>query len=333
MEQTILFGNGINMVDNAHFQWSEMLRRISDGHYYSQEGVPNTIQYESILQSVHCNTSAHCKFPSNFYDTEDGLKGRLKKELEELSRCIVSNSLYHSLFSIPAEFYLTTNYDGFYESVIREMGYKSDGKEHNSEVAYNMRRRKDWENQEEKRNITIWTPHGTCEKESSMMLGLDQYVGSIARLNSYFNSGSVFGSCNGDLRDYQRKMHNMRKRNSNCTYPYICHRVENYRLQWNLRFWVDTFFLTDVHIIGFGFSFDEIDLWWVLIRRKRLIELEKLSVKNRIMFYGYAPSVIRSMLEDNGVDVSCCITEKPKDWKAMYEDNISRINDYIMEQK
>ena len=35
--------------------------------------------------------------------------------------------------------------------------------------------------------------------------------------------------------------------------------------------WIELFFNSDVHIVGFGFDFYEIDLWNILTKRARLI--------------------------------------------------------------
>jgi hypothetical protein len=50
--------------------------------------------------------------------------------------------------------------------------------------------------------------------------------------------------------------------------------------------WVDLFFMTDVHIIGFGLGYDETDIWWILNRRKRmLLEGKITTLPNNIYFY------------------------------------------------
>ena len=44
--------------------------------------------------------------------------------------------------------------------------------------------------------------------------------------------------------------------------------------------WIELFFKSDVHIIGFGFDFYEIDLWNILAKRSRLNDLT-----NNIYYY------------------------------------------------
>lgn len=41
---------------------------------------------------------------------------------------------------------------------------------------------------------------------------------------------------------------------------------------------------TDVHIIGFGMDFSEIDIWWLLSKRARLMRAMSKTLKGRISF-------------------------------------------------
>lgn len=49
--------------------------------------------------------------------------------------------------------------------------------------------------------------------------------------------------------------------------------------------WADVFFMTDLHIIGFGLDFAELDIWWLLNRRIRLNKDYDNPVKNKIYYY------------------------------------------------
>lgn len=51
--------------------------------------------------------------------------------------------------------------------------------------------------------------------------------------------------------------------------------------------WIELFFNSNIHIIGFTFDFSEIDLWWVLNKRARMMKSNSLSskIKNEIHFY------------------------------------------------
>lgn len=47
MENTILFGNGLNRIANNYADWDKLLRDISSGIVL--ENIPNTLKYESVI--------------------------------------------------------------------------------------------------------------------------------------------------------------------------------------------------------------------------------------------------------------------------------------------
>ena len=57
--------------------------------------------------------------------------------------------------------------------------------------------------------------------------------------------------------------------------------------------WLNVMLTSDVFILGFGLSYEEIDLWYFMVSRKRLIRAKKI-LANRIVFYA---------LEDKSFDI------------------------------
>lgn len=51
--------------------------------------------------------------------------------------------------------------------------------------------------------------------------------------------------------------------------------------------WIDAFFFTNLHIIGITLDFSEIDIWWLLSRRARL--LKNGYIKNQVYYYPTFP--------------------------------------------
>lgn len=49
---------------------------------------------------------------------------------------------------------------------------------------------------------------------------------------------------------------------------YYSYRQQNGKNQ-SIRSWLDSFILGDVYILGFGMDFSELDIWWLLNRKKR----------------------------------------------------------------
>lgn len=51
--------------------------------------------------------------------------------------------------------------------------------------------------------------------------------------------------------------------------------------------WAELFFNSDVYIVGLGLSSDELDIWWLLMRRAQLLADREMNGKitNRIIYF------------------------------------------------
>lgn len=94
----------------------------------------------------------------------------------------------------------------------------------------------------------IWHIHGEIEYKKTIMLGQDKYSNSLSKIINYSEK--------------------------NIKIP-----VKNFMS------WIDLFFTTDVHIIGFRFDFSEIDLWWIINYRAKLKFVNKYRIENKIVFH------------------------------------------------
>ncbi|MBR6941466.1 MAG: SIR2 family protein, partial [Clostridia bacterium] len=87
------------------------------------------------------------------------------------------------------------------------------------------------------KNNRIWHIHGEAKKQDSMILSLYYYSNLLSR-----------------IIDYSRKRGN--------SYTELqCKGVSP-----DIKSWIDAFILGDVYVLGFGFDYSEIDLWWLLER-------------------------------------------------------------------
>lgn len=319
MKQTILFGNGINRVCNDNLEWGNVLERINKGTIPRDEDGQCSIPYTFLYEDIIINRVDTHLSSNGFSFIEQDIKQVVIDYLCEV-QTHSNNSLYDQLFDIPANYYLTTNYDTVYSNALNNKGFTRIA-QNNNELAYNMRRWRQWKNA--RRKIQIWPIHGTIDARNSIMLGFDHYSGSISRLYDYLNTGKYtraeVSKVNNDLSDYRKTSSRL---------PYIIYRI-SHSLETQLLYWVDTFFMSDVHIIGNAFKFDEIDLWWILNKRMRLMKSYFGIIKNTVYYYGYVEKDICYMLKSYGVNVSSCTTIVPPDnegWKSMYIENIKKIN-------
>jgi hypothetical protein len=292
MKNAILFGNGFNLL-NGGISWNELLKKISTGTLLT--GIPNTLQYETIILSqeyykhVPFVTSdgrrfitADCK---EFNVREKPIEEVIKEKIKEVLINFTSNSAYEHLNALNVEHYLTTNYDQTLYDHLRNNGYKK-GESNNIEALYSIRRKFGLKNHDGKCTY-IWPIHGTIMHPKSIMLGLDHYCGSVGKINEYIK-GKYEYSIDGEPKAFKDLI--ARLKNKECDPPFS---------------WIDLFFTHNIHIIGLGLEFDEIDLWWILNRRQRYIKRYEGDglITNKIYYYGNVDQNKKSLLEQLGVTV------------------------------
>ena len=108
----------------------------------------------------------------------------------------------------------------------------------------------------------MWKMHGDVENVKTISLGYDQYCGSLSKIEAYIKGGYTGKEVKNTI-----SMKEKCKDNS---------LFDDYS-------WIELFFKTNVYISCFGMDFSEIDIWWILNKRKRFIK-EGIPVKNNIVF-------------------------------------------------
>jgi hypothetical protein len=99
--------------------------------------------------------------------------------------------------------------------------------------------------------------------------------------------------------------------------------------EWDGLSWVELFFMNHVHIVGFSMDYSEIDLWWILNKRARIMKAPEkgLSLNNEVTYYTTEiDSPKRHLLEAMNVEV----VEAPKptskgEWEQYYRGVIKQI--------
>lgn len=162
MNTTILFGNGINRAIKSAISWDDLLDKIKGNYSFSHGDLPNTMTYERIFLQKQNN--------------EDEIK--IKEEISAELRNTPHNELYDDLISLGCTDYLTTNYDYAFEKSLMEAPEPK-----SSEDIYSLRRFREYKLKRHK--TRLWNIHGEIDRPKSIMLGLDHYCGSVAKLDSY----------------------------------------------------------------------------------------------------------------------------------------------------
>lgn len=254
--KTILFGNGLNYMSKSHISWTSLLDKIKGENLFENGSLPYTMIYErSILGS-----------PISF-DTLTKKEEAIKISLANMLNEFPSNIYFEKLSELNVQNYLTTNYDYAFLNVYQ--GKKNINIVNKStEGIYSIRRHKDIFI-DDKLVSKLWHIHGEIEVPPSIMLGLDQYCGSVAKIDNYVKG----------RYEYQEQKMIVRT-------PSISDKLSD-KSKFDNSSWIELFFNSDIHIIGLGLDFSEIDLWWVLNKRARFM-LEnntKELISNKIIYY------------------------------------------------
>ena len=178
MASTIFFGNGVNLLCKEGKSWDNVLRQISQRQVLPPIG-NNTLKYEYVVLPKERYTEVNHGFeitingipePLELIDTEELIKEELAKELSRNK----ASYFYNKLAELEADNYITTNYESFLNSPLKELGYnvkESEGIIHILKPHYTF-----FNNNH---RICFWNIHGNVELEQTIMLGLYDYSKSV----------------------------------------------------------------------------------------------------------------------------------------------------------
>ena len=269
---TVLFGNGLNRMTPVNKSWEALLQDVCKEGVSPLDGkIPNTLKYEDIYLA----DKAEIDTLNRQHGRSDEYK--IKWKIAQASLTLESNEYYDRLARLNVWDYLTTNYDACLNRTLEKYDFKLKGYE-SLEKIYSTYRNCTY--QSEAFTKRIWNIHGFAKYPSSIMLGFDQYCGSIAK-----------------LKNIQENEHPLTKR------------LESG--QQNIFCWADFFYTTNVHILGFSMDFSETDLWWVLSERMHRIKAKQKkgeqTIHNEIHFYfiseGKDDRSFETLLQSMGVIV------------------------------
>lgn len=269
MIQSILYGNGINLLTKGMPSWDGLISGLFGTNLGSQ--IPNPLKYEALLMNKRYRKPSHplydCDGQPILTIDESKLyvlgeyteKALLDKIVNRLSSLTTTNRIYDAISELPVSHLITTNYDNsFFQSIGGEMVIKSKVV---SEKKYSIKRNYVIDNHK----IGLqhyWPIHGNIDSPSSIMLGYDHYCNSLSKIAYYARGGENLKGKRVDSIEQRLK--------EGISNPIA---------------WVDLFFISDVHIIGLGLNYDEMDLWWVLNKRRRTKWEDPKLINNKIFYY------------------------------------------------
>jgi hypothetical protein len=194
-------------------------------------------------------------------------------------RQLQPDDVHRQLVRLPVTNILTTNYDFCLETALQP------GVE--PKLA-------DWGTQEKRYclmfrrragpNKYVFHIHGEVARPESIMLGHEAYVESCSNIRRFSNMHS-----RGEKGDWEAGKGNY--------YPAIGWLRAKFREGRGTlnpqkpHSWVDLFMLRDVHIVGFGLEFTEVDIWYLISYKARLKlqrEVPNALKTSRIVFHYFA---------------------------------------------
>lgn len=302
MENTLLFGNGINRLKPENISWSNLLNDLKESRIFDNDNLPNTMIYERII------LERPKRHPDITYD-----EFVVKSKIADLMANITTNQVYVDLYKIKAENYLTTNYDYAFIDSIKDLDEVNlPIFEYSSEDVYSIRRLKRISNAKESKKH-FWQFHGEIKKPATIMLGLDHYCGEIGKIDTYIKGGYRYTE---DKETITEKSIDEKLR-------------EN---KFSGSSWIELFFNSNIHILGFSFDYAEIDLWWIINKRARMKRSDLGAfITNEIIFYcDEINEHLKGVLISMDIRVEIIPTSNGKNkYINYYSDLIKILNDKI----
>lgn len=252
MRNTFFYGNGLNYLSDNPVGWEDLLDTVMGDEKFDTNSLPYLMTYERIR--LNWNKTKR--------NNENGIS-HLKVEIANLLKSQSPNLYYEKLLKLPIDNYLTTNYDYAINKAFHKLSVKNLSKNNSTEELYSIRRNTSLIN-ESGTSGTIWNIHGELDSPKSIMLGINHYCGSVGKIDGYLK-----GTYNFTLKGEKTKVLPIEQKLKK-------QKFDGYS-------WLELFFNSNVHIAGFGLDFSEIDLWWILNKRARLIE--QSLIDNRVIYY------------------------------------------------
>lgn len=232
----------------------------------------------------------------NLAAAEKIVKARVADSVKEIPQ----NDYHRELEQLGCRHILTTNYDYNLGRNARRANFKPESK-------YSVFRRRHLLGSD------YWMIHGEVNRPNSIMLGYEHYAGAVQKLRNYLYSGK-----NGPLpysSPYMRGDFEFEE----SEVPYS---------------WVDVFLRNDVHILGLGMDYTEIEMWWLLAFKARLRRNKDVPVGTTDYYLfssdatGDEVTAKAELMKSLGVDVHLK-TVKDREYRPHYDWAIKRLKSRV----
>lgn len=292
---TIFFGNGVNLLSKEGKSWDAILKQISIGQVIAS--IPNTLKYESIVLPQDLYTDGYEGVEIRIGGILDKLlvdtESFIKEKLAEKLTISRPSDFYNKLARLKADNYITTNYENFICDSLLKHGCKKGG-------GYNEPRHRlkpHFFLKRDEQPVRIWNIHGAVEDEDSILLGLYEYSKYVTDIEKI-------------LKPIEQKSPDVNK----SSWPYVM-------------------LHSNVHMLGFGLGYEEIDIWYILTFRKRLIR-KNIIPRNNFFYYAIMDKNYdtdkMNLLKTLDIDVIPLNLDKSENaYEKAYNEIYKRIREFV----
>lgn len=249
----LLLGNGINLQEGLASDWKALLQKIAKGFQSaSEESLSMTLGYEMLENRILQQESDTSEISIRRAIADLVETDAMKKKKDW------SNTVHARFTAFPVRSVLTTNYDYAIERSLDPMFKKSFT---TRETTYSLQR------YQKAGDKTVYHIHGECGYPRSICLGFEQYAGSLQRIRDQIVRNTAIDK---GARD--------------AGHTFLLADIVNGLTSRPEHSWIYDFFLDNVYILGLKLDVSEMDLWWLLSYRSKLITTNKLSIHNKIVY-------------------------------------------------
>lgn len=280
MATSLLIGNGINRVTNQDASWEHVLNALVPGPNLTGPALEHMKHkpFALVYEEILLTRMSSDKRID---------EAAMKKKIAELVGGLQFNRIHRRLMDSAIRHVITTNYDYGFEKSTR-LTYPS--KPVMNESKYSVFRRRAVGGK------FVWHIHGEVEAPNSITLGYDQYSGYLQKLRTYATADRE--SKNGS--------------------PFKMGMSDFDAVEGIVYSWLDVFLRDDIHIVGLGLDYTEIDLWWAVTYKARK-KAQGFPVGRTIFHDWYTGAVEEAALARRSLLSALAVEVMPMDCAHGYE--------------
>ncbi len=266
MSTCLMIGNGLNLCHD-NISWNGILNDFAKKRHIEYKRNAMPLPLEfERIMNIYLKKGG----VKHRYEAYGSAKGAIAKRINNIT--LPSGAVHYGLTKIEPDSIITTNYDFLIE---RAYGIPD------TDIAIPKKNTLINSYTADVSGMKFYHPHGVVSKPSTICLGYMHYAKIVA-----------------DLQKSISKKRNNRNREMLI--------LQHCRGDITIDHWATKFYDSDVAIIGFGLALSEIDFWWVLEHRARLMN-QQISdaaslVKNAIVYYDIMTPEILQRREGEGLE-------------------------------